>query len=100
MASLQRPRQFASTKGNRWHHVPSSADLSQPGDTPRVRLLSLNYSSMKVLTTYCSQVIYPHSDMDMKAFGRTDYDLQKVLDSVRLGYLPEREGGWDTKKDW
>jgi len=38
--------------------------------------------------------------MDMRNDSKTDRDLQKILDSVRLGYLPEREGGWDTKKDW
>jgi ATP-binding cassette subfamily D (ALD) long-chain fatty acid import protein len=30
----------------------------------------------------------------------TDYDLMAVLDTVRLAYLPVREGGWDTKKEW
>ena len=29
-----------------------------------------------------------------------DAELQTILDQSRLGYLPEREGGWDTKKVW
>ena len=24
----------------------------------------------------------------------------RVLDEARLGYLPSREGGWDTRKEW
>jgi ATP-binding cassette, subfamily D (ALD), peroxisomal long-chain fatty acid import protein len=27
-------------------------------------------------------------------------DLTRILESVRLGYLEEREGGWDVKKEW
>jgi ATP-binding cassette subfamily D (ALD) long-chain fatty acid import protein len=26
--------------------------------------------------------------------------LSQVLEDARLGYLPDREGGWDTRKDW
>lgn len=32
--------------------------------------------------------------------GVTDVDLLSVLESVRLGYLLGREGGWDTVRDW
>lgn len=50
--------------------------------------------------TLRDQVIYPHTEADMRAVGMTDYDLMAVLDTVRLAYLPVREGGWDTKKEW
>ena len=30
----------------------------------------------------------------------TDGDLLSVLESVRLGYLLDREGGWDAVRDW
>ena len=50
--------------------------------------------------TLRDQVIYPSREMDMRDSGRTDADLQKILDEVHLGYLPEREGGWDARKEW
>ncbi|OCK85573.1 peroxisomal ABC transporter-like protein [Lepidopterella palustris CBS 459.81] len=50
--------------------------------------------------TLRDQVIYPHTEIDMKDAGRRDFELSKVLEEARLGYLPDREGGWDTRKDW
>ena len=50
--------------------------------------------------TLRDQVIYPHTEMDMRASGRRDADLLPILEEVRLGYLPEREGGWDVRKEW
>ena len=50
--------------------------------------------------TLRDQVIYPHSEMDMQDSGRTDAELVNVLNAVHLGYLPEREGGWDCRKEW
>ena len=52
------------------------------------------------LGTLRDQVIYPHSEMDMRDSGRKDGELQRILEDVRLGYLVEREGGWNTRKDW
>jgi len=46
------------------------------------------------------QVIYPHTyEMFVKAGGRVE-ELEEILDKVFLRYLPEREGGWMTKKEW
>ncbi|KAF2219500.1 ABC transporter transmembrane region 2-domain-containing protein [Elsinoe ampelina] len=50
--------------------------------------------------TLRDQVIYPHTELDMRDSGRSDADLQLILDEARLGYIPEREGGWDTRKEW
>ncbi|ORY15765.1 ABC transporter transmembrane region 2-domain-containing protein [Clohesyomyces aquaticus] len=50
--------------------------------------------------TLRDQVIYPHTEVDMKDSGRRDFELSQVLEEARLGYLPDREGGWDTRKDW
>ena len=50
--------------------------------------------------TLRDQVIYPHSEMDMRDHGRRDHELSRVLEEVRLGYLPDREGGWDCRKEW
>jgi ATP-binding cassette subfamily D (ALD) long-chain fatty acid import protein len=50
--------------------------------------------------TLRDQVIYPHTEIDMKESGRRDFELSQVLEDAKLGYLPDREGGWDTRKDW
>jgi ATP-binding cassette, subfamily D (ALD), peroxisomal long-chain fatty acid import protein len=50
--------------------------------------------------TLRDQVIYPHTEVDMKDAGRRESELSKILEDARLGYLPDREGGWDTRKDW
>jgi len=50
--------------------------------------------------TLRDQVIYPHTEVDMREAGRRESELQTILDQARLGYLPEREGGWDTRKMW
>ena len=36
----------------------------------------------------------------MKARGRTDTELSSILTHVHLAYLPSREGGWETRKEW
>ncbi|KAF7713800.1 ABC transporter D family protein [Penicillium ucsense] len=50
--------------------------------------------------TLRDQVIYPHTEIDMREAGETDSNLQTILDAVHLGYLPQREGGWDARKEW
>ncbi|KAF3166076.1 hypothetical protein TWF225_000861 [Orbilia oligospora] len=55
------------------------------------------YLSMGTLR---DQVIYPHTEMDMRTSTKNDAELQRILEAVRLGYLRDREGGWDTQKDW
>lgn len=46
------------------------------------------------------QIIYPHTYAEMKARGRTDTELMSILEHVHLEYLPSREGGWETRKEW
>lgn len=50
--------------------------------------------------TVLNRVIYPHTHEDMKKSGRTDDELMKILEVVRLAYIPGREGGWETVKEW
>lgn len=50
--------------------------------------------------TLRDQVIYPHTAVDMKDAGRRDFELSQILEEAKLGYIPDREGGWDTKKVW
>lgn len=50
--------------------------------------------------TLRDQIIYPSSHNDMIEQGRTDEELMEILRMVKLEYLPSREGGWETKKQW
>jgi ATP-binding cassette subfamily D (ALD) long-chain fatty acid import protein len=50
--------------------------------------------------TLRDQVIYPDGELEMRNKGRRDIELKRVLEEARLGYLPDREGGWDTRKEW
>ncbi|XP_054723469.1 ATP-binding cassette sub-family D member 3-like [Uloborus diversus] len=52
------------------------------------------------LGTFRDQIIYPDSLEDMKRKGKTDYDLEFFLEMVQLTYLLEREGDWNSIRDW
>lgn len=69
------------------------------------------------LGTLRDQVIYPDGPLDMVRkvrFDKTlieskiswllqginDTDLEQMLEKVQLGYILEREGGWDCVQDW
>ena len=54
-------------------------------------------SELSILAVaHCS----PHTYAEMKAQGRTDVELMQILQHVHLAYLPSREGGWETRKEW
>jgi ABC-type uncharacterized transport system fused permease/ATPase subunit len=36
----------------------------------------------------------------LKKKGLMDRDLKKILDIVQMGYVVDREGGWDSVQDW
>ncbi|KAG0005292.1 ATP-binding cassette sub- D member 3 [Modicella reniformis] len=52
------------------------------------------------LGTFRDQVIYPDTKQQALAKGFTDQKLFELLSVVHLGYLIEREGGWDAVQDW
>jgi len=52
------------------------------------------------LGTLRDQVIYPHTKEDIERADVTDADLGRLLDSVQLLYIVDREGGWDAINDW
>jgi len=52
------------------------------------------------LGTLRDQVIYPDSVADARRKGITDEDLSVILETVRLKYIVDREGGWDARNDW
>ncbi|KAJ4290655.1 ATP-binding cassette long-chain fatty acid transporter pxa1 [Collariella sp. IMI 366227] len=50
--------------------------------------------------TLRDQVIYPDGEVDMREKRKDEHFLRRVLEDARLGYLVDREGGWDTRKEW
>ncbi len=50
--------------------------------------------------TLRDQVIYPDSLRVMYAKGITDEMLKVILDKTHLHYVLDREGGWETVKEW
>ncbi|KAI1089888.1 ABC transporter transmembrane region 2-domain-containing protein [Rostrohypoxylon terebratum] len=50
--------------------------------------------------TLRDQVIYPDGEVDMRLKRKNEDELKRILDAAKLGYLPDREGGWDTRKEW
>ncbi|KAL1952646.1 hypothetical protein VTO42DRAFT_4574 [Malbranchea cinnamomea] len=74
--------------------------VSRPRDFGRDGVMFLPQRPYLSTGTLRDQVIYPHSEIDMRESGRTDADLMPILEAVHLAYLPEREGGWDCRKEW
>ena len=50
--------------------------------------------------TLRDQIIYPHSHAEMLERGISDDDLLKILDVVEMGHIVEREGGWNSVREW
>lgn len=50
--------------------------------------------------TLRDQIIYPHSHADMLSKGMTDDDLLKILGVVEMDHVVDREGGWDSVREW
>jgi len=46
------------------------------------------------------RIIYPHTYPQFVRSGRTNEELMEILEAVHLAYLPAREGGWETRKEW
>lgn len=46
------------------------------------------------------QVIYPDTEEESRQKGFTDAKLMEILEATRLAYIPTREGGWETIKEW
>lgn len=53
-----------------------------------------------VVGTLRDQITYPHTYTQFLEAGRTDNELMEILHKVHLAYLPEREGGLGTVKEW
>ncbi|KAJ8608146.1 hypothetical protein MRB53_039825 [Persea americana] len=74
--------------------------VSRPRPTGTDGIMFLPQRPYLSTGTLRDQVIYPHTEIDMRQAGRGEADLMRVLEAARLAYLPDREGGWDTRKEW
>lgn len=53
-----------------------------------------------VTGTLRDQIIYPHTLEEMHSRGVGDDDLLEIMNVVQIGAVVEREGGWDSERDW
>ena len=70
-------------------HKPPTAEFTYIPQRPYLSLGTLR-----------DQIIYPHTVAQMRAKGKTDEDLLKVLAVVQIDHIVEREGGWDVQREW
>jgi len=81
--------------GGLWPVYDGTLRRPAPGDIfyiPQRPYLSLG--------TFRDQVLYPQSAEEFSASGGTDEDLADILSHVDLNDVLEREGGWETEKNW
>jgi ATP-binding cassette subfamily D (ALD) long-chain fatty acid import protein len=50
--------------------------------------------------TLRDQIIYPHAQGEMLSRGVRDDDLLDILKVVDMDHIVEREGGWDSIREW
>ncbi|KAM7197798.1 pABC1 peroxisomal ABC transporter encoded by the pabc1 protein [Naviculisporaceae sp. PSN 640] len=74
--------------------------VSRPKNNGEDGIMFLPQRPYLSIGTLRDQVIYPDGEADMRDKRKNEYDLQRALDQAKLGYLPSREGGWDTRKEW
>eukprot|EP01087_Luapelamoeba_hula_P004424 TRINITY_DN1436_c0_g1_i1.p1 TRINITY_DN1436_c0_g1~~TRINITY_DN1436_c0_g1_i1.p1 ORF type:complete len:668 (-),score=128.73 TRINITY_DN1436_c0_g1_i1:83-2086(-) len=71
--------------------------MTKPAKT---KLFYIPQKPYLALGTLRDQVIYPHSADEAKARGYNDDQLFTFLEQVHLGYLVDRDGGWNAIQDW
>lgn len=80
---------------------PRDVDVEVGGEKrQRKGIFVVPQRSYMVVGSLLDQMIYPDSYADYLESGRTEEELRAILESVWLGYLPEREGGWQARKEW
>ncbi|KAJ7660063.1 ABC transporter transmembrane region 2-domain-containing protein [Mycena rosella] len=83
--------------------APQGADalVQRPRDVPgQPSVFVVPQRAYMVTGSLLDQMIYPHSYPEFLKSGKTEEDLMEILEMVFLAYLPEREGGWTTRKEW
>lgn len=74
--------------------------VSKPRNNGQDGIMFLPQRPYLSVGTLRDQVIYPHTEVDMREAGKRDIDLERILEEAKLGHLLAREGGWDTRKEW
>lgn len=46
------------------------------------------------------RILYPDTVQEMKEKNVTDQQLLDILKVVQIEHVVEREGGWDSEKEW
>ncbi|KAE9965410.1 hypothetical protein BLS_007669 [Venturia inaequalis] len=46
------------------------------------------------------QIIYPDSIREMRDKNITDNDLMRILNTVEISHIVDRQGGWDAEAEW
>ncbi|KAJ7352361.1 ABC transporter transmembrane region 2-domain-containing protein [Mycena albidolilacea] len=83
------------------HGAGGDTRVERPRDAPgRPSVFVVPQRAYMVTGSLLDQMIYPHTYPEFLASGKTEEDLVKILEMVFLAYLPEREGGWTTRKEW
>lgn len=49
---------------------------------------------------FICRILYPDTVQDMKERNITDDQLLDILKVVQIEHIVEREGGWDSEKEW
>ncbi|TFK19390.1 ATP-binding cassette transporter [Coprinopsis marcescibilis] len=79
---------------------PAASDSELVNNKPRQTLFIVPQRSYMVTGSLLENIVYPDTYNDYLKSGKTEEDLQQILESVFLGYLKEREGGFATRKEW
>jgi ATP-binding cassette subfamily D (ALD) long-chain fatty acid import protein len=74
--------------------------VSRPRNTGQDGIMFIPQRPYLSVGTLRDQVIYPHTEIDMREHERRDSELERILEEAKLGHLLAREGGWDTRKEW
>src|ERR1700722_2669377 len=83
-----------------WAPQGPDADVKRPAIGKRKNIVVVPQRAYMVTGSLLDQIIYPHSYPEFVESGKTLADLTEILEMVHLAYLPEREGGWSTRKEW
>ena len=70
-------------------HRPSHRDIFYIPQRPYLSLGTLR-----------DQILYPDTIKEMKERNVTDQNLLDILKVVQIEHIVDREGGWDTEKEW
>lgn len=65
-----------------------------------VSCISERVSRLTNGVVWIRRIIYPHTYPQFLQSGRTMEELMEILEAVHLSYIPSREGGWQTRKEW